>query len=186
MPSVSLTLSPVETDAEFSVAKSILEDAGLPTTDLPSDDCQLLFAFAGEELARHASETDATQRHSKSDTTRETNGPTSEPVAVGGLEHHSTTSLLRSVAVTPPAQGHGIGTELCDRLEQRAVRQGTETLWLLTTNATEFFAQRGYTRVPRADVPEEIRATTQFDSVCPDAATVMGRRLAGTTGDDET
>jgi amino-acid N-acetyltransferase len=81
------------------------------------------------------------------------------------------------VAVDPTERGRGVGTALCDALEARAAAAGVERLFLLTTTAPGFFADRGYAVVDRADVPETIGTTAQFADLCPDAATVMSTSL---------
>jgi len=96
-------------------------------------------------------------------------------VAAGGLEVHGARGLLRSVVVGAPHRGRGCGTAVCDALADRARAADVETLYLLTTTAGAFFRARGYERVDRAAVPEEIRATAQFAELCPDSATVMRR-----------
>lgn len=54
---------------------------------------------------------------------------------------------------------------------------GVETLYLLTTTAAGFFADRGYERVDRSVVPAPVRGTTQFSTLCPESATVMRKGL---------
>jgi amino-acid N-acetyltransferase len=51
------------------------------------------------------------------------------------------------------------------------------TLYLLTTTAREFFADRGYAEVERTEPPEAIRATTEFADLCPSTAACMRKRL---------
>lgn len=69
------------------------------------------------------------------------------------------------------------GTALCDRLEDRASADGVETLYLLTTTAAEFFADRGYVAVERSGAPDAIRGTTEFADLCPSSATCMAKSL---------
>jgi amino-acid N-acetyltransferase len=99
------------------------------------------------------------------------------PVCAGGVERYGADGLLRSVVVEQSARGRGIGTALCDELEARAAADGVETLYLLTTTATDFFAGRGYVEVAREDAPPAIRGTTEFAELCPDTATCMRRAL---------
>lgn len=98
-------------------------------------------------------------------------------VGVGGLETHGTVGLLRSVAVDESCRGEGIGTAICDHLEERARASGVETLYLLTTGARAFFAERGYETLERSTVPECIAVTSQFAELCPDSATCMRKHL---------
>ncbi len=99
------------------------------------------------------------------------------PVGVGGLEVLGTDALLRSVVVSEHARGEGVGTAVCDALATRAADRGVERLYLLTTSAEGFFTDRGYEQVDRTAVPERVRETTQFASLCPATATAMCRTL---------
>ena len=100
-----------------------------------------------------------------------------ELVATGGVEHYGKCGLLRSVAVRADQQGRGIGQQLVKYVEQAAMARGTEDLFLLTTTAPEFFRRWGFASVDRAAVPEEIRSTTEFSSVCPASAVCLHKRL---------
>lgn len=94
-------------------------------------------------------------------------------VGIGGLETRGTDGLLRSVVVEEAARGRGYGSAICDRLEAAAREADIETLYLLTTTATAFFASRGYERVEREAAPAAIRATAEFADLCPSSATCM-------------
>lgn len=96
-------------------------------------------------------------------------------VGAGGIEQQGDAALLRSVVVERSARGEGVGTALCDALEARAAEAGVERLYLLTVTAAGFFADRGYERVERADVPAAVRGTAEFAELCPDTATVMAK-----------
>lgn len=100
-----------------------------------------------------------------------------EHVCVGAVKMYDGAGLLRSVAVDEQVRGEGLGTELCDRLEDRARSQGVETVYLLTTTATAFFRDRGYTVVERSIAPRPIQQTTQFAKLCPASATCLRKRL---------
>lgn len=134
--------------AARSAVEGRLADAGLPTDDVRDPAPSFFLAVADGEV-----------------------------VGVGGLETHGTVGLLRSVAVDPAHRGRGYGTAICDRLEARAAGAGVETLYLLTTDATGFFADRGYEPVDRDAVPPAIAETRQFASLCPDSAVCLCARL---------
>ncbi|MFB6234874.1 MAG: arsenic resistance N-acetyltransferase ArsN2 [Halopenitus sp.] len=99
-------------------------------------------------------------------------------VGVGGVERYGTVGLLRSVVVAEAARGKGYGTAICDALEAQARSNGIETLFLLTTTATEFFRERGYEPAERTAVPESIRQTNEFTDLCPETATCLRKDLA--------
>lgn len=98
-------------------------------------------------------------------------------VGTGGLELYGDAGLLRSVAVRDSARGAGVGTAVCEYLEETARAEGVEALYLLTTTAADFFADRGYVETERVDAPAAIRGTTQFEELCPATATCMRKRL---------
>lgn len=98
-------------------------------------------------------------------------------VGIGGLETDAPVGLLRSVVVARSVRGRGYGTRLCETLEGEARSAGVETLYLLTTTASGFFSGLGYAEIDRADAPESVRRTTQFDDLCPTTATCMKKSL---------
>jgi amino-acid N-acetyltransferase len=59
-----------------------------------------------------------------------------------------------------------------------ARNRGVDTAFLLTTTAATFFPKLGFERISRADVPESVQASVEFQSACPDSAVVMRKRLA--------
>lgn len=99
-------------------------------------------------------------------------------VGVAGLEVHDAAALVRSVCVDASRRGRGLGGQLCDAVEARALDLGVRDLYLLTTTAAPFFEARGYVRVARNRAPETIRATEEFRSLCPDSAACLHRRLS--------
>jgi amino-acid N-acetyltransferase len=90
-----------------------------------------------------------------------------------GLERAGETALLRSLAVATDFRSKGLGRELCRRITKYARQQGYETLYLLTTSATDYFSAQGYKQVNRSAAPEGIKKTEQFRSLCPSSAVLM-------------
>lgn len=101
--------------------------------------------------------------------------PAGEVVATGGLELHGGDALLRSVAVDDAYRGKGAGAAICDRLEAFARERGVRDIYLLTTTAKAYFANRGYEAVARDQAPADIAATEEFTSLCPASAILMRR-----------
>jgi amino-acid N-acetyltransferase len=99
------------------------------------------------------------------------------PKGVVGLEIYGRYALLRSLAVEDKTRGHGCGKALVAEAERYAKEQGVRRIYLLTTNAAKFFANLGYSVVPRADAPERIRMTPEFSSLCPSSSTFMAKDL---------
>lgn len=100
-----------------------------------------------------------------------------ELLAVGGLEVCGTDALLRSVAVRPEAQRHGLGRELVRRLVCVAEERGLRALYLLTMTAEHYFPRFGFSHVARDRVPAAIAETLEFRSACPASAVAMARTL---------
>lgn len=86
-------------------------------------------------------------------------------------------ALLRSIVVPPPARGKGAGAAITEALAARAVDDGVERLWLLTTSAASFFEKLGWREAARSDAPVAIAGSRQFSGLCPASATLMVRAL---------
>jgi amino-acid N-acetyltransferase len=142
-----IELRPVEGD-DLSYVETLLAANDLPTADLHEGTGQFYVARTSEGA-----------------------------VGVGGVEVYGTAGLLRSVAVEASTRGEGYGTRICDGIEDLARERELEELWLLTTTAATFFAERGYREVDRSDAPGRIRETAEFDELCPGSATCMVKEL---------
>ncbi len=99
-------------------------------------------------------------------------------IGVVGLEIYGTVALLRSLAVAPAWQGRGLGAALLAHAERAARQRGIAALYLLTTTAEAFFAQRGYARIPREAVPPILRQTAEFAALCPASAVCLTKARA--------
>ncbi|MHA1949031.1 MAG: GNAT family N-acetyltransferase [Candidatus Thorarchaeota archaeon] len=97
-------------------------------------------------------------------------------IACIGLEVFTGTALLTSFAVDPDHRGEGLGTNLVDRLLEKAFEAGTETVYLCTAKAPELFQHMGFVGIDLDDVPEEIRSSQLFKSNCPFVAAYMKKR----------
>ncbi len=102
-------------------------------------------------------------------------------VGVAGLEVCCDNALLRSVAIAPEWRSRGVGRLLVNRLIADAESRGIRALYLLTTTAEHYFPGFGFTRVERGAVPDDVRATAEFQSACPASATVMSLQIATTS-----
>jgi amino-acid N-acetyltransferase len=96
-----------------------------------------------------------------------------EAVGVAGLEIEGDAGLLRSLAVEESARGEGYGGAICERLLERADAQNLDAVYLLTTTASSFFADRGFEEIERERVPDALRANSEFTDLCPTSATCM-------------
>lgn len=138
-----------ETTSLSADVEALLAGAGLPVADLAA--CRSLTLLGVREGGRLA--------------------------GVVGVEVHGSDGLLRSLAVEPARRDAGLGTRLVADAEAWAAGQGVRTLYLLTTTAARFFAQRGYEEIPRAAAPAAIAATAQFAGLCPSSSAFMRKRL---------
>jgi len=100
-----------------------------------------------------------------------------ELVGTGGLELFDGSALLRSVSVRKGLQGRGLGKFITRELEKISKQRGIDCIYLLTTTAKDFFSKEGYEVISREEVPESIKSTTEFSSVCPSSAIVMRKEL---------
>lgn len=136
---------------DLSAVLALLRDARLPTEDLTSAPGLQLWVLECE----------------------------GQLLGVIGLERFGTGALLRSLAVAFEHQRHGFGHELVTRLEQDARSAGVERLVLLTETAEAFFRRLGYEPIDRHYVPEEIKQSAEFSSLCPVSAVCLTKPLIG-------
>ena len=98
-------------------------------------------------------------------------------LGIVALELYADGALLRSLAVAESERGRGLGVDLTHAVIELARSRGVRTLFLLTETAMEFFPRFGFTNVMRADVPDGVRSSIEFTTVCPDSATVQALSL---------
>lgn len=94
-----------------------------------------------------------------------------------GLEVRGDAGLLRSFAVAPRLRRQGIGAALHDAAVARARALGVRDLYVLTTTVKERALRTGFEEVAREEVPEGVRAGSQFRSLCPATAACLRLRL---------
>ncbi len=99
-------------------------------------------------------------------------------VAVVGLELYGSVGLLRSLAVSPSHRGQGLAHELVAFAEKVAASQGVNTLFLLTTTASDFFSKLGYVPASRANAPQAIQDSSQFSNLCPSSSSFLCKSVA--------
>jgi amino-acid N-acetyltransferase len=137
----------VSTAADLAAIRALLINAALPILDLDSaTGLRFWVAEDGDQL-----------------------------IGAIGLEPFGATGLLRSLVVSPSHRQHGLGSTLVSVLEQEANAQGVQALVLLTETAEAFFRRRGYRVVERSVVPDEIKQSAEFRSLCPASAVCMAK-----------
>jgi len=102
----------------------------------------------------------------------------SKLAGVAGLEVYGEDALLRSVAVAPRFRSQGLGRQLIQNRLQWASKHGISTVYLLTTDATEYWRRHGFTEIHRGDAPLSIRSSSQWSGGCSSSAVAMKKQLA--------
>jgi amino-acid N-acetyltransferase len=143
-----LTYNIINNDEDFYQFKELIADAGLPIEDLNYQK-QILISFFEENIF----------------------------IATVGLEIYGTDALLRSVAVVKEKQKQGIGSLILEQLKPVLIENKIQNLYLLTETAKDFFLKKGFELIERKDVPESVKASAEFSSICPASAIVMVRRF---------
>jgi N-acetylglutamate synthase-like GNAT family acetyltransferase len=133
---------------DMSAVRILLTRNGLPTADLDDNQVRLLVACDEQEV-----------------------------IGVVGLELYGSSALLRSLAVADHRRGQAIGRTLYEQAAASALHAKARTLYLLTSTARGYFAALGFAEVERHQLPDSIRGTTQFTSLCPSSATCMTKLL---------
>ena len=136
-------------NAEMAAIYALLEQAGLPTSDIPASNPRFMVLREDGNI-----------------------------VAVGGLQPFGSAALVRSVVVAAGRRGAGLGRVIVEELEKAARAALIDRLILLTQTAREFFAHQGYYVIDRRDAPQEVQGSEQFRALCPASATCMMKVLA--------
>ena len=137
--------------ADLAAVTAMLKGAGLPTDDLASAPNLLLWVLEAE----------------------------GKVVGAIGVERFGASALLRSMAIAPDYQRRGLGHQLVEQLERDVQHKGVEQLILLTETAEPFFRRIGYEVIDRRHVPEEVKQSAEFRSLCPVSAVCMTKSLSG-------
>ena len=98
-------------------------------------------------------------------------------IGSAGLERYGDIALLRSVAVTVPERGFGLGQALVRQLLAYATSLEVRQVVLLTTTAADFFLRFGFRPISRAEFPRASQASMEFQEACPASATTMSLML---------
>lgn len=137
-------------EADLSEIKLLLEQASLPFEDLKAEAMQDFVVVRDEQGML---------------------------LGAGGIERFEQDGLLRSVVVHETARGTGLGQKITHAVEDRARNHGVKALYLLTTTAEDLFPRLGYTRFDRNDVPDTLKQSAEFASLCPASAVCMHKPL---------
>ncbi|MGY5865130.1 MAG: GNAT family N-acetyltransferase [Candidatus Thorarchaeota archaeon] len=90
-----------------------------------------------------------------------------------GLELYEESALLRSLAVHPDFQGNGLGSRLVNSIIEVAKGRGINRLFLLTDTAEDFFKKKGFKTVSRDQVPDDMKQSIEFTTLCTSSPSMM-------------
>lgn len=93
-----------------------------------------------------------------------------------GIEPHGAACLVRSLAVAPDRRRRGIGSDLFEQGLSLASARGVQVAYVVTKGGEPFLLERGFERVDRGSVPEELRDTSEFRTL-PVNASCLRRRV---------
>jgi amino-acid N-acetyltransferase len=141
---MELTYKLIDDTESFEAFRSLLKASNLPADDLNFKRDLLVGYYEGDAL-----------------------------VGTGGLEIHGNYGLLRSLSVKLGIRGKSVGTTITEYLLNEAKKKKLKAIYLLTETAGNFFRKKGFTDVPREQVPQEVKASSEFSQVCPETAVVM-------------
>ena len=94
-------------------------------------------------------------------------------IGSAGLEVYGNNGLFRSLAVKPNYRNLKIGKDLLTKTINLCKDGSIKRLYLLTTTADIYFLKLGWKVIERNDVPEDIRLSSEFLSICPSTAVCM-------------
>lgn len=141
---MELTYRLIDDTASFEAFRSLLKASNLPADDLNHKRDLLVGYYEGDSL-----------------------------VGTGALEIHGNYALLRSLSVKLGIRGKAVGTTITAYLLDEARKKKLKAIYLLTETARGFFLKKGFTEVPRDEVPADVKASSEFSHVCPTTAVVM-------------
>ena len=137
------------TPADLPAVRGVLKGCGLPTEDLRPDHLEHFFVCRAR----------------------------GELVGAVGFELLGDVGLVRSLAVAPEFRGRRLAHDLWTLARADARDRGVRQLYLLTTTAAALFERWGFRSLARDAVPEAVRATREYSSLCPSTASVMAMDL---------
>jgi N-acetylglutamate synthase-like GNAT family acetyltransferase/SAM-dependent methyltransferase len=98
---------------------------------------------------------------------------TGSVVGVIGMELSGAAAMLRSLAVAGERRKQGLGNALVDYALAQSRQSGATAAYLLTNTAAGFAARRGFTQIPREDIPADLLQRSALSYACPATSTCM-------------
>lgn len=137
-------LRTISDDASFHAFRSLLKSSNLPADDLNYKK-DLLVGYVED----------------------------GEMVGTGGLEIYGEYGLLRSLSVRLGTRGKALGTAITEYIIDEARKRNLKGIYLLTETAHGFFLRKGFSDVSRENVPDVLKASSEFSYVCGVTAAAM-------------
>jgi amino-acid N-acetyltransferase len=147
METRSVTIQPA-TAAEFDKVTALLSSVDLPTIDVNTQLANFFIATLDGRIAGSI-----------------------------GLDLYGQYALLRSMAVDKAERNNGIASQLVNTLFDHADKLHINTLFLITNTAEDFFRKKGFIRINREEVPEQVLQSKEFNGLCPSSSVIMSFRL---------
>ncbi len=94
-----------------------------------------------------------------------------------GIERYNNIGLLRSFVVTKLFRNKKIGNKLLNFLLKKSIDEGIENIYLLTTTADKYFLNNGFKIENRDNIPDLIKQTKEFSTICPLSAVAMSLKI---------
>jgi N-acetylglutamate synthase-like GNAT family acetyltransferase len=100
--------------------------------------------------------------------------PSRAVVGCVSMELYDEAGLLRALATAPERRGEGLGWMLADAALGRARSRGCRRVYLVTENASDFFAEKfGFRAVQMSMVDAAVVESTQFRVASPNATAMV-------------
>lgn len=94
-------------------------------------------------------------------------------LATACIEAYGSNAIFRSFAVESKHRNQQLGTSLYKHVLDTIRNDGINSLYLLTTTASDYFAKQGWIRIKRNTVPKEVQQSSEFSEICPSSAICM-------------
>lgn len=92
---------------------------------------------------------------------------------MAGVELYENIALLRSLLVDNSLRKSGLGSKLVWEVLGYLYNRGTESVYLLTETAENFFSRWGFETIDRKKAPEVIENTEEMKTMCSKSAKLM-------------
>jgi amino-acid N-acetyltransferase len=135
--------------ADMEAIRKLLQDNGLPISDVTLENTNFFAAYLNGRI-----------------------------IGSVGLQIMDSVALLRSMVVEDRYRNLQLGKQLYEKVMELAVERQIQEIFLITTTAQAYFAEKGFEVIARDQVPDLVQQTTQFSKTCPDSGIVMHKFIS--------